>query len=401
MKRKKWFPDYPTGVWYLAGVNFLTRFITFLMLPLSIIYLGKIGFEETEVGWLLGIGWILGAFGGPMVGYLVDKLGAKKVYAVILILWSLSFFGYGLTQSFWILMGLSLVNGFCRSTVEVVILSRMFASVSKEKQSKINGFQYIILNWGAIIGTAVGAYTGVYVTQDWFTYIGFVFLVLLIIDRFVPLAKLEKEKQRIQENEEKPSIKEVIQIISKDRVLLLFLFSGICYMTGYIQLDATIPIALNDQNQMHTYAFLNLENSILVVLLAVPIMNLVSKWRPFTVVFTMCLFLSLSLICFVFHSTPLYYVAILFYTIGEIAFVPLWRQKIADLGGPLQSTYLGLTNISYLGFFFGNFLGGMFFEKGGSLLAFSIIAIMVQFTFVFYIFATQTQNKSVKEMVPK
>ncbi|MCH5584942.1 MFS transporter [Shimazuella sp. AN120528] len=397
---KRFFPPYPAGVWYLAGVNFLTRFITFMMLPLSIIYLGKIGYQESEVGWILGIGWIIGAFGGPLVGYLVDKLGSKRVYAVILILWSVSFVGYGFTQSFWILMFLAILNGFCRSTVEVVILSRMFASVSTDQQSNINRFQYIILNWGAIMGTVAGAYTGKYVEQNWFTYMGLVFLVLIVVDRFIPQGKQEKD-EKTEQTQSNPSLAEVMRIISKDRVLLLLLFSGICYMIGYIQLDSTIPIALNEQNQMHTYALLNVENSLLVIVLAVPIMNWASKWRPSVVVFIMCLFVSLSLLCFAFTYEPLYYVGVLFYTIGEIAFFPLWRQKVADLGGSMKGTYLGLTNFSYLGFFFGSFLGGTFFEQGGSLLVFSIMAIIVQLTFLFYIFAVMLQNKNEKEIIPR
>lgn len=397
---RKWIPHYPVNVWYLAGLNFFTRFITFMMLPLSIVYLGKIGYEESEVGWLLGIGWVLGAFGGPLVGYLVDKLGSKLVYTVILLLWSISFVGYGFFQSFWVLMFLSLLNGICRSTIEVVILSRMFASVSVDQQSGINRFQYIILNWGAIIGTAVGAYTGKYVEQNWFTYVGFVFLVLVAVDQFYSQRKQEDTNQ-IEQAESHSSLADVIRIISKDRVLLLLLFSGICYMVGYIQLDSTIPIALNDQNQMHTYALLNVENSLLVIVLAVPIMNWASKLRPAVVVFIMCLFVSLSLLCFAFPYEPLYYVGVLFYTIGEIAFFPLWRQKIADLGGPMKGTYLGLTNFSYLGFFFGSFLGGTFFELGGSLLVFTIMAIIVQFTFLFYIFAVILQNKNEKEVIPR
>lgn len=394
---KRWIPQYPIYIWYLAGVNFLTRLITFMMLPLSIVYFGKIGYEESEVGWLLGIGWVLGAFGGPLVGYLVDKLGSKLVYTVILLLWSVSFVGFGFFQSFWILLFLSLLNGFCRSTVEVVILSRMFASVSVDQQSSINRFQYIILNWGTIIGTAVGAYTSMYVEQNWFTYVGLVFLVFVVVDQFYSQQKQEKTNQ-IDKEPSHPRLADVIRIVSKDRVLLLLLFSGICYMVGYIQLDSTIPIALNDLNQMHTYALLNIENSLLVIVLAVPIMNWASKWKPSIVVFVMCLFVSLSLLCFVFSYEPLYYVGIFFYTIGEIAFFPLWRQKIADLGGPMKGTYLGLTNFSYLGFFFGSFLGGTFFELGGSLLVFTIMAIIVQFTFLFYIFAVILQNKNEKEI---
>jgi MFS family permease len=395
---RKWIPHYPINIWYLAGVNFFTRFITFMMLPLSIVYLGKIGYEESEVGWLLGIGWVLGAFGGPLVGFFVDKLGSKLVYNGILFLWSISFVGYGFFQSFWVLMFLSLLNGFCRSTVEVVILSRMFASVSVDQQSSINRFQYLILNWGAIIGTAVGAYTGEYVEQNWFTYVGFAFLVFVVIDLFYSQQTNKENTKQIEQTQTHTSLADVLRIISKDRVLLLLLFSGICYMVGYIQLDSTIPITLNDQNQMHIYAFLNVENSLLVIVLAVPIMNWASKLKPSVVVFIMCLFVSLSLLCFAFPYEPLYYVGVLFYTIGEIAFFPLWRQKVADLGGSMKGTYLGLTNFSYLGFFFGSFLGGTFFELGGSLLVFTIMAIIVQFTFLFYMFAVILQNKNEKQL---
>jgi MFS family permease len=60
------------------------------MLPLLIVYLDHIGYNPSDVGFILGIGWVLGTFGGPIAGYLSDRVGDKKVFLTIISLWAIS-----------------------------------------------------------------------------------------------------------------------------------------------------------------------------------------------------------------------------------------------------------------------------------------------------------------------
>ena len=50
----------------------------------------------------------------------------------------------------------------------------------------------------------------------------------------------------------------------------------------------------------------------------------------------------------------------------------------------MQATYLGTSNLSYVGFFLGSVTGGELLKQGGMILLFGTMAAIVLLIFVFY-----------------
>ncbi len=377
---------YPNSVWYLGVVTFFLKGFVFMMLPLLIVYLDRIGYDADETGFILGLGWVLGTFVGPIVGYLSDRFSDKKVYLSIILIWSLSCFGFWQIDNYWLLCLCSLLNGFCRSTVDVLILKRMFSVVKEDQTREVSTFQSIALNSAAITGAAIGSFIAINVQSYWFLMIGLAYLLFLIID-------LPMRYQEQSTTEEKMlSLRETLLILVRNRSLFWYLLSGTCFMAGYIQLESSIPILLNQENILKVLGLLQAESALLVILLSIPIIKLIKRINTNLVIFFVSILTGIGMLCFTFGVTALYFVGIALYSIGEIVYFPLWREKIVSLGGELRGTFLGFISFTDLGLFLGSSLGGYLFQNGGKLLTFGVIAIVVQFIFIFYFLGSRVGN---------
>jgi MFS family permease len=101
-----------------------------------LVYLNELGMTTAQIGWITGSGWIIGAFAGPIIGYLSDQFGHRRIYIMIMIIWTVSFFLFWIANGFLFFLIVGLINGFGRSCIDPILLTRMFAQVTEESLIK-------------------------------------------------------------------------------------------------------------------------------------------------------------------------------------------------------------------------------------------------------------------------
>ncbi|WP_028777074.1 MFS transporter [Shimazuella kribbensis] len=381
-------------VWFLVLISFTTRMITFVLLPFMIIYLGKIGMDATEIGWIIGSGWILGSIAGPLIGYLSDRIGTKPVYFSVMIVWLLSFIGFAYVDNFYLLLIISLINGIGRTSIDPLLLTRMYRSVDVSKQTNVSKLNYIAFNAGIMIGPFIGTELSKSFGSEVFIGSACVFTLFLLLDPFFRSKSIRKvEKQTI-------TLKATLRVLWADQTLKWYILAGTIFAVAYIQIDSTLPLALQAAQLFSWYSPLSLLNALVAVIITTPLMNWAEKRSLSSMMLLSVVFVMLGFFCFINSWIPLYFLGFLFISLSEILFYPLWRESIANLNRSLQGTYLGTTNFSYIGYFVGSALGGELFQWWGSGYTFLFFAIISMATFVAFRIGQRTLDYREANTVP-
>ena len=115
-----------------------------------------LGFSAQQLGLLLSAFWWLYAPLQPVVGWLADRFGARRVLALGLTLWACATMGVGLVHSFAALLTLRLLLGVGES-VGFPSVSKLLATVVPVRSL---GFANGIVAFGYLFGPAVGSLVG-------------------------------------------------------------------------------------------------------------------------------------------------------------------------------------------------------------------------------------------------
>jgi MFS family permease len=82
---------FPPAVWVLIGGDVVSSFGTGMILPLNLIYLHEVrGIPLAEVGALLALASAVSLVTVPLSGVAIDRLGARRIYVLVLVVQALS-----------------------------------------------------------------------------------------------------------------------------------------------------------------------------------------------------------------------------------------------------------------------------------------------------------------------
>jgi MFS family permease len=377
-------------VWFLVVISFLTRTITFLLLPFMLVYLGNIGMSTAEIGWIVGMSWILGAFAGPLIGFLSDRFGYRKLYFILMILWTISFFGFTISTNFVVLLIASLVNGFGRCCIDVVLLARMFPQVAENERTSVSNLNFIAFNAGGMIGPFIGVELSKYFSSEVFIGSGCFFLILMLLDPFF------RCKEKNEPAEQRITFHETMKVLWKDSKLKWYIITGTIFGVAYIQIDFLLPIALQSGQLFDWYSPLSLVNAIVAVALTAPVIHWAEKKSLSSMILLSIVLTAFGFFCFMANSLPFYFIGVFLISLGEVIFYPLWREAVASLNRPMQGTYLGTTSFTCIGFTIGSAFGGEIYKDWGNIwvfLFFGLFSFIAYFAFIYGQFAVRRQRE--------
>ncbi|MCH5583970.1 MFS transporter [Shimazuella sp. AN120528] len=223
-----------------------------------VIYLQSLHLNEEQIGWIVGIGWIMGAFGGPVIGYFSDRWNSKKLYQFILAIWALTFFGFSLSTNFFVLILLVVANGLCRCVMDVILLDRIFLVVLPSDRSRVANYNFIALTSAMALGPLVGSL--VTPISLLFVWVGVGLSCLVVLDL------LWREPLAVGERKQLPALKDTVRVLYQDRTLFWYVIAGLIFFTIFIQLETTLPIVLKEQS-FDFYAILYAMKSAIIVFL--------------------------------------------------------------------------------------------------------------------------------------
>lgn len=369
--------DIRRGVWFLIAVTFVTRLLTFLLIPFMIVYLSKLGMTPTQIGWITGGGWIVGALISPFIGYLSDRWGHRRLYVIVMIIWAASFCCFWFAEHFYVYVLISLLNGVGRNCLDSLLLTRLFI-LSNDNKEKLANLSYISINAGAAIGPFIGTLLSKYVGGEMFLAVAAIAVFLLLIE---PLFIRNMSDTHFGDT---ISFRETFAVLLKDKALPWYVIAGMLFSILYIQLEFGLPIALKADDLFDWYPMFMLISASVVVFFSTALHAWQQRFTSKQVAAVISLLYCIGFLCYIPGQLPLYILGIVLLTCGEVIFYPMWRTAVSELNPARQGTYLGVTNFSYIGFALGSIVGGSMFEHVGAgytFVFFAALTVPLFFTF--------------------
>lgn len=377
------YPFHPL-VWYIIVETALSRMAFFMAMPFVGLRMHEsTGVGLTSIGAIMGVAPLMSTFAGFYVGHWSDKFGRRKIIISTLYIWSLILLGFSMASTpmeFAILMGL---NGLARGVFEPVttaLISDLCAHGNAKENLQKHAFhlRYFAINIGSSVGPLVGATILVKSPTFGFRLAALTWFISASV--FWYLARRWNVKG-IEKTLEKAthSMATAFKVFVKDRALRIYLMAFFLMSFSYSQVESIFAIHLKDtygNPGILLFGRLLTLNGITVVLLTLPLLSWAKKYDLNKVCAASALFFCLGYFLMGQSSTPIqYYLSMIVLTIGEIVIFANGSLMIENLApAKMKGAYLGLSNISSVGFVIGPAIGGALLERGGGSLLFSVLA---------------------------
>ncbi len=360
--------SYHPLIWSLILGTAFTRTAAFMSLPFLAIYLNShTDLNPFQIGLVLSMSGLGGAFGGFVGGYLSDWLGRRSVLLCSLITWTLMFFCFLFAETYLHFMLLNLMHGLCRSFFDPTSQAMMTDLTPETKRMKIFGYRYTALNIGLVLGPLLGAFLYPVVGIKTFYYTGVAFLLYTVILIF-QFIRYDKQIQ-LSQPKGKMRLSDCVNVVKKDTALAYFVAGGILFFSVYSQIESNLPLHLSSElkNGSTLFPFLLSTNAVLVILLQGFATNWAQKKNILTSLLLGSLLFSAGFSAFAVGGNEMsYFLGIVLLTLGEILVFPVSNRFIDQIADErLRGTYYGAFNFSQIGLFLGPVLGGWLLKNTG------------------------------------
>ncbi|MGA9225987.1 MAG: MFS transporter [Mesobacillus sp.] len=387
-KLKSYYRQFHPIVWVLLCGTVLARGSAFATLPFLAIYLSRnLDLHPVLIGLTIGISPLAGVVGGFLGGHLSDRFGRKPVMMGSLFSMSLIYFGFMIAETpVWFIV-LNALNGLSGSFFEPSGQALIADLTEKSKRMRAFSLRYTAINIGASVGPLLGAYLAVVSAKSAFMVTGIMYFIYALI--FSGMMKKYNVGNRVSEGAAKVTIASSLRIIGKDKALLYLVLGSIIINFGYSQIESNVPQYLESSlaNGVFVYSVMLSINAVMVVILQMPISHFAERFKTMQVMMAGAVFLSVGMMTFGFVSgwyTAI--LAILFVTIGEILIFPSSSYLVDQLAtDELRGTYFGAAQFRKLGHFIGPIAGGFLLKEAGGTVLFSVIAVAVLGSILFFV----------------
>lgn len=339
--------------WILVGASFIDSVGGALIFPFLTLYMTqKFNVGMTEVGTMFLI-WGLGAglLGNSLGGAIADKFGRKKSIIFGLIASASSALAMIFIKDivvFYIVIG---VIGIFEDIAGPARQAMIADLVPEELRTDAYGIMRIEFNLAVTIGPAIG---GIMAARS--------FSILFIMDVFISLAVagivllfLPETKPQMQEHQREESLKETFQgyrKVFKDKLFIAFVVVMMLETLMYFNMNSTLSVYLVNFQGITTEQFgyvLSL-NAVMVVVLQVFFSRWVANWKPMV---TMALGNILYVIGFSMYgyvnSYPLFLLAMVIITIGEMIIAPVAQSLVAHFAPEdMRGRYMAVHSLAWI-----------------------------------------------------
>lgn len=387
-KLKNYYRQFHPIVWVLLSGTVLARGSAFATLPFLAIYLSRnLDLHPVLIGLTIGISPLSGVIGGFLGGHLSDRFGRMPIMIGSLLSMSLVYFGFMLAETpGWFIL-LNALNGLSGSFFEPTGQALIADLTEKSKRMRAFSLRYTAINIGASVGPLLGAYLAVVSAKSAFMVTGIMYFIYVLI--LIMMMKKYNLGNPMSEGTSKVTIANSLKIIGKDKALRFLVLGTIIINFGYSQMESNLPQHLESSiaNGVFVYSVMLSINAVMVVLLQMPISHFAERFKTMQVMMAGAVFLSVGMLTFGF-VTGWYtgIVAIFFVTIGEILIFPSSSYLVDKLAtDELRGTYFGAAQFRKIGHVIGPIVGGFLLKEAGATVLFTVIAIAVLGSILFFV----------------
>src|SRR3990167_11088784 len=393
---------------YCLPYKGLSKKIWFLMVPIFInslgdmiplflaLYLKNKNVSIAIIGVIISCYGAGGILGGYLGGYLSDKMNSYLVAifslfinAVLLIFLTVA------AKQFYLLLIIFFL-GLFNSAFRPAIMLLLTQLVDNKERTKVFGLRRVFINLGVSVGAVLGGLLAtvnfklVFIYNAVLCVVASLFLFKNLVNFTFSIA--HDEKRYISQNKEVSLLthdlgKKYYWIMCLIMLLNVFIF---------VQLNATYPLYLKSHYGMNPYQFslIFTLNTIMIVLIEVPLLNFLKKYNQHAVIATGSLMLCVGMALLPISKLISFaFILCVIWTVGEILFFPTSLNMAISATPENQGRYMGIYQMIFsVGYFVGPMIGAFIYPYEEA----KFLWAMCGFIGILSVFGILFQNKVYK-----
>lgn len=326
--------EYPSQFWLLIGASFIDAIGGAMLFPFLTLYItSKFDLGMTQVGLVFGIFSIASVFGSTIGGALSDQIGRKGMVIFGLVASALSSLVMGVADTLAFFLGAALFAGLFANAGGPARQAMIADLLPEEKRAQGFGVFRVVHNLAVVIGPAIG---GLLAAASYL----FLFAsdaVTSVITAGIAVLYLRETKPTPEDGQTQETAGESLKgygRILRDTRFLTFMIASMLMVLVYMQMNGTLAVYLRDFHGVSEQGFGTIIslNAAMVVVFQFAISRRIEGLPPFLVmaVGTMLLVVGFGMYGFV-GTYPLFMLAMVIITLGEMLFAPVGQALVASL----------------------------------------------------------------------
>ncbi|MEW6652308.1 MAG: MFS transporter [Bacteroidota bacterium] len=389
----------PRSVWVLSLATLINRSGT-MVLPFLAIYINReIGVTASAAGLVL-MTYGFGAFlTSPFVGKLSDKIGSLTVMRISLIATGIMIFLYSLMTNYYLILIVTFIWAVISEAFRPANLSLISFETSTEQRKTAFALNRLAINLGMSIGPVAGGF----LTQVDYSLLFYVNGASSILSGlFLSLVKMkgkatEEKDGAVNQNKIEFDSKKQFTLFS-DKRFLFFMAALIPVNLVYFQFLGGLPLYIVNELRYSeaTFGLLMSINTIMIVLIEVPLNNAMANWDDRKSLALGSLLAAIGFgMMFISSSLIWIVITIIIWTFGEMIFFPS-SASYSSVISPEErrGEYMGYYQMVFsFAFMFGPWLGAVILDKLNSATLWSGAFIFAAVSALMFLFMMKKETK--------
>jgi MFS family permease len=347
------YQDYPQPFWILMAGTFIDRLGTNLIIPFLAIYVTqRFDAKITQVGLIYTLFAVSSGVGNVLAGALADRFGRRFTLILGMACAATARLALGLANGFTGLYVAAAFAGFFGAIGWPAQLAMTADLLGPQRRAKGFGIQRVVINSTFALGPLAGGFFG--------PRIGYLplFMMDALTSYFVAVVIFSKLPETRPQNRTDTPSETFTQTLTgyghvlQDRTFLAFILISILAVSAFMQMSTTLSVYLVKFQQMPKsfFAALVMLNALMVVFLQIPITHRVSRAPLLGLMiagnaFYLVGFGSYGLL----RSVPLFMVAMVLITLGEMLVIPTSQALTALLAPPdMRARYVATERFNWI-----------------------------------------------------
>jgi MFS family permease len=354
----------PKEIWVLCGTNLINRMGT-MGLPFLIIYLTKsLGFSVADAALILTVYGASALIASPFMGRLSDSIGPLRIMKLSLFFSGIVLVLYPFAKSYFAIIAMTILWSIISEAFRPASLAIITEVVEPEWRRAAFSVNRFAVNLGMSVGPAIGGFLILYS----FPLIFWVDGATTLIASFVLIFSLKTEVKHSHMTDLPLETKKGIY---KDKQLLIFIVLLFPVFITFFQHASTLPyVCINDlQLQASVYGLFFTVNTILIILIEIPLNLAMSHWsnRRSLALGSLLTGIGFGAMMFAFNFWSVA-ATVVIWTFGEMIFLPSASAYVAEIAPPAcRGTYMGIFQmIGNAAFAFSAWFGMKVLETAGA-----------------------------------
>ncbi len=332
----------PAQFWVLWTGILVNRLGTFVF-PLLALYLTeRRGFSDRQVGLTIALYGVGNTLGNQIGGSLADRIGRRATMLLGLCVGAASMLALGLAQGRTAVAICTFALGLFGDSHRPAMQAMVADLVPPADRTRAYGLVYWVLNFGFALAAMLAGFL-----------VRFSYFFLFLGDAVSTLAYAAVVFAFLRETRPPPSSERrgfgTLLVPFRDGVFLAFWILSVATSSVFLQCMVTLPLAMkHDGLSPAAFGRAVAANGVLIVLVQPWASPLLARLRPSDVLACGTVLLGLGFGVTAFAHSPLQYtLAVMVWSFGEIAVVPVAARVAASLAPPdLRGTYQGAYGVA-------------------------------------------------------